>query len=208
MKTLMGDREVEYGYVAENLPYTNGEILFDLGCGKNANASRLALDRGYEVIAMDLQPINRIHNPNFQFVRGDFFDAQARIEFDVILNISSIEHFGLRRYGVKEYDEDADLRAMSRLRDWLKNDGEMYMTIPVGIDSVHAPWHRIYGYQRLPRLLEGYYILDERFWAKEEDNIYEEVDKDRALNEKPINKNEPATASYYALGGFTLRRKQ
>lgn len=210
-KTLMGDRNVEYGYVIDNLPYTNGERLFDLGCGVNASMSKIALERGYEVIAMDLQPIHRIYNPNFQFIRGDLFSAQARIEFDVILNVSSIEHFGLCRYGVQEYDADADLRGMGKLRDWMKGDGLMFLTIPVGVDDVHRPWHRIYGEERLPKLLEGYFTIDEQYWAKTDKDIYEEVDKEYAMSEVPVMRGERDILPerfYYALGAFTLRRKR
>jgi len=208
-KTLSGDRNIEYGYAWENLPYTHEAYLFDLGCGKSATMSIMALERGYNVIAIDLQPITTIHNPNFQFLCGDFFNVKTHIEFDWILNISSIEHFGLCRYGTKKYDENADLRAMAKLRNWLKDHGKMILTVPVGVDHVHRPWHRVYGTKRLPLLLDGYFILDEKYWAKTDDDEYHEVEKDYALSEtsefRGGNKN-PSLRCYYALGAFTLRR--
>jgi hypothetical protein len=76
----------------------------------------------------------------------------------------------------------------------------MVLTIPVGIDAVHAPNHRIYGDKRLPRLLEHWEIREESYWAKPTNGRFEPVTRERALAET-------GSASYYALGLFVVMRR-
>jgi len=51
---------------------------------------------------------------------------------------------------------DGDLDAMGILRELLAPGGRMILTIPVGRDQICGPYHRIYGEDRLPRLLDGF----------------------------------------------------
>jgi hypothetical protein len=168
--------------------------------------SKLALERGYTVIAIDLNPIYQIRHPNFSFICADFLKVEARVEFDWILNISTIEHFGLCRYGVEHYDEDADLRGMQKLRDWLR--GKMLLTVPVGVDEIHQPLHRVYGEQRLPKLLDGYVIEREEYFAKPYSDDYVRVGKEYALSDHSERYGDDANTNYYALGLFIVRRKE
>src|SRR5437763_231035 len=62
---------------------------------------------------------------------------------------------------------DGDLEAMSILGDALAPQGTMIMTVPVGQDLVCAPYHRIYGETRLPKLLAGCEIEEEQYWNKD-----------------------------------------
>ena len=75
--------------------------------------------------------------------------------------------------------------------------GRMVLTVPVGRDLVCSPLHRIYGPERLPRLLDGYTVQEEQYWRK--DDVWEPTDRETAL----------ATAgseSFYSLGLFVLGR--
>jgi hypothetical protein len=84
-------------------------------------------------------------------------------QFDRILCVSSIEHSGLGRYG-DPLDPDGDLKAMAGLRDMLNPAGILYLTVPIGADRVVFNLHRIYGPQRLPRLLLGWERLEIAGW--------------------------------------------
>jgi len=74
------------------------------------------------------------------------------------------------------------------------------MTVPVGQDLVCSPLHRIYGLDRLPRLLDGYGVEEQQFWQKRPGrSIWEQTDREAALATQ-------GSASFYALGLFVLTR--
>jgi len=163
---LTGDRQIVWSFVAGHIP-DGGRLALDFGCG-NAPLALVAALKGYQVLAIDLQPVQwSTESPLITFVQADInaFDFGGR-RFDVILNCSTVEHAGLAgRYGSSN-DPDADLKAMVRLRQLLAPAGRMLLTIPVGQDMVCAPLHRIYGSARLPQLLAGYRLEHAEFWMK------------------------------------------
>jgi hypothetical protein len=80
-------------------------------------------------------------------------------KFDALICISSIEHDGLNRYG-DPLNPNGDLDSMKIFKGYLKRDGLLYLSCPVGIDSVVWNWHRIYGQKRLPLLFSGWSLVD------------------------------------------------
>jgi SAM-dependent methyltransferase len=195
--TLIGDRDVEWAWCLGRLSSRPGRIL-DLGAGSGM-LSLAAAFRGHHVVSVDLEP------PSFHFDaaevdyrQGDFntmtFDDAA---FDQIINCSTIEHFGLGgRYG-SSADDQADLDAMAKLSRILRRDGDMLLTIPVGVDGVFAPRHRVYGEERLPRLLERFDVSDEVYWRKDAADRWRRAPRGDALRE-------PGSPTSYALGLFRL----
>lgn len=172
--------------------------MLDFGSG-NGMMALGAMFAGNDVVAVDLLPADYAFHPDrIEYVQGDFNELDfERSSFDQILNCSSIEHVGLAgRYGSPD-DPDGDLRAMEKMAGLLKPGGEMVLTIPVGLDAVHAPNHRIYGEERLPRLLEQWDVREERFWSKPTGPRFEPVSRATALAER-------GSASYYALGLFVV----
>ena len=79
-------------------------------------------------------------------------------KFDVILSISSFEHDGLGRYG-DPLNPNGDLQAMSNTKKMLKDNGLLFLAVPVGKDCLVWNAQRIYGKRRLPLLLNGWKIL-------------------------------------------------
>ncbi len=129
----------------------------------------------------------------------DIFDLGLAPEsLDLIINCSTIEHVGLGRYG-DEVTGDGDVKAMSILRSLLSARGTMLLTIPVGRDAVFMPPHRVYGSQRLPRLLDGFECLEKEFWVKDEHNRWVLIDEDAALKRTPRR-------TTWGLGCFMLKR--
>ena len=130
-------------------------------------------------------------------MQGDILTHDFGAErFDQILNCSSVEHVGLGgRYGSSDAP-DGDLDAMRTMGALLTGGGRMILTIPVGRDQVCAPQHRIYGEQRLPRLLDGYTPLEEQFWRKQGARWVPCERSDALATE--------GSASFYSLGLFVL----
>lgn len=198
---LTGDRDIEWSWVASQMPKGPGEAL-DFGPG-GSSLGLIAAEAGYNVTAVDQQLIAwPYHHPRLHFIQGNILKLQLpKNHFDLIINCSVIEHVGLAgRYGVTEGLINGDLDAMKRLKVLLKSEGLMLLTIPVGKDAVFSPLHRVYGEIRLPLLLDGYAIGKEQYWAKNTENRWIQVTKEEALNKVPQER-------LYGLGCFTLKRK-
>jgi SAM-dependent methyltransferase len=199
-RTLAGDRDVEWAWSMAHVLHSDvpGRLL-DLGAG-HGMLSLTAAFRGHTVVAVDLEATAFQFEANgIEYLRGDFNQmAFEPASFDQVINCSTIEHFGLAgRYG-SVADEDADLVAMERLADLLRPEGSMVLTIPVGRDGVFSPYHRVYGEERLPRLLDRFRIDREQYWAKPHDNRWTPVERVSALEQQ-------GSASFYALGLFVLK---
>lgn len=96
--------------------------------------------------------------PNFKTMTVTEFENDNTI-YDSAISISSIEHTGLGRYG-DPIDPDGDLKALSQHKDRIKPSGLCFLAVPIGNDRVEGNLHRVYGKDRLPKLLKGWKILD------------------------------------------------
>jgi hypothetical protein len=197
--TLRGERWVEWSFTLARLADGPGRTL-DFG----ADVGFLALaaaQRGHDVVALDRLPsaLDYTHE-RVRHVQADILDRPFRGErFDQIINCSSVEHVGLAgRYDSTDAP-DGDLEAMAHLRELLTNDGRMILTIPVGRDGVFRPLHRIYGQERLPRLLEGFRSDEDQYWHKTTGaDGWRQTDRASALATE-------GSGSYYSLGLLVLR---
>jgi SAM-dependent methyltransferase len=199
---LAGDREVEYSWIAANMPDGPGKAL-DFGCGTSW-LSLLAARRGFDVTAVDLTDVKWFYeHPHLKFSRGDLTDlALSPSSIDLIINCSSIEHVGLTgRYGITRANPDGDLAVMELLKDLIKPQKDMLLTIPVGQDHVFAPMHRVYGEGRLPQLLKGWDIIKSEYWGKSRGNQWQLWNESSALTQPPSD-------HYYGLGVYVLRRPE
>jgi SAM-dependent methyltransferase len=154
---------------------------------------------GNDVVAVDLEEEQYLFRGHrIEYRRGDFnkMDLDAGT-FDQVINCSSIEHVGLTgRYGSPD-QPDGDIVAMRKMAELLKPDGTMVLSIPVGLDGVYPPWHRVYGEDREGQLLAPFSVTAESYWAKLETEKYEPVDREKAFAQ-------PGSATYYALGLYVL----
>jgi len=196
---LSGDRDVEYAWISANMPLGPGRAL-DFGCGFG-HLGLAAAQRGFTVTALDLREIEWPYaHPGLEFTQKDLLElGRTEERFDLIINCSTVEHVGLAgRYGSPECP-DGDLEAMQWLLQLAQVGGTMLLTVPVGRDTVFRPLHRVYGRERLPRLLAGWTVVEKQFWTKSDTNKWGMVGQDEALAFEP-------TQSVYGLGCFVLRR--
>jgi SAM-dependent methyltransferase len=192
---LDGEKLLDWAWVCTNLPPGPKRAL-EIGPGKSPIIPAM-LSLGYEVTAIDnsIDPAGLIDG--FRFIRGDFTDFSSEQRFDVIVACSVIEHIGLAgRYNSNE-DVDGDLKAMLRIHHLLEPGGRLLITIPVGRDAVHKPWHRVYGRERLPRLFEGFTTVKSRFFEKQPGGPWFNTTQEKAL-ETPVN------IRRYSLGEMLL----
>ncbi len=195
---LDGEKIIDWGWICANLP-AGPKYALEIGCGESPVIPTM-LAHGYRVVGLDFNAkiAHQLGGLNgFNFVQGDFNSAQLEPGFDVIIACSALEHFGLSgRYGSSE-DPDGDIKAMRRIHSLLAPDGIAMLTIPVGQDVVHRPWHRVYGRQRLPLLFNNFRRLQSRFLVKQPWGPWHESTEDVALAQ-------PAVLQRYALGEFML----
>jgi SAM-dependent methyltransferase len=196
-RTLQGERDVEWAWTFAHLHRGPGRVL-DFGSGNGMLALGAAF-AGNHAIGIDLEEEQYLFGGHeIEYIRGDFNELEFEPQsFDQIINCSSIEHVGLAgRYGAPD-DADGDLRAMAKMAGLLKPGGDMVLSIPVGRDGVYAPWHRVYGEERLPRLLEHWEVRAETYWSKVDGEKYEPVARDEALRDQ-------GSATYYALALYVV----
>jgi SAM-dependent methyltransferase len=202
-----GERHVEWSFLSNEMPEGPGEAM-EFGC-ENAYMSLLAAQKGFHVIATDLQQQYFLwQHPNVEFLLGDFLKLKLpENHFDLLINCSSVEHVGIAgRYGIQAEQSEGDIEVMQKFARVLKPGGKLLMTAPCGQDAVMAPWCRVYGEKRLPRLLAAFETEKEAYWTKDSENRWTSVGRKEALSYVP--KNDPANphGCSYALGGFVLRK--
>ena len=198
-RSLQGDRSVEWAFCLARLADGPGTTL-DFGAD-GGFLSLAAAQRGHDVVALD--QITRsldYTDPRVVYRQADVLDGPLEGRtFDQVINCSSVEHVGLAgRYGSRD-EPDGDLRAMMILRERMAPDGRMLLTVPVGVDAVFPPLHRVYGRERLPRLLRGYAVEEEEFWVKPAGSHWTPGERESALSMI-------GSPSFYSLGLFVLRR--
>lgn len=193
---LDGEKFIDWAWICANLPRSPKKAL-EIGPGKSPIIPAMLL-LGYEVTAIDTSADTSKMISGFRFVYGDFQDFAAESEFDLIVLCSVVEHIGLSgRYNSKE-DTDGDLKAMRKIKSLLTRDGQVFLTIPVGSDIVHKPWHRVYGKRRLPQLLDGFEVVQSRYLMKQPWGPWQLTSQQEALSF-------PVDVQRYCLGEMILQ---
>jgi SAM-dependent methyltransferase len=156
----INERIVEVPFVAaimSRLPV--GARILDVGCAESPVSFSLAC-LGYEVTGIDLHPYPLAH-PRLTTVAGALEDWDAPDEqFDGVVCLSSLEHFGLGAYGELE-SEGLDSIAMQRITRLAKPGATLALTVPFGKYRV-TPLQRIYDMPAIKNLLNGWEIRDLR----------------------------------------------
>jgi len=196
---LQGEKELDYGWVASHVGHGPG-LALDVGCVKSPISSIL-VSMGYKVIGVDLRADIPYKLNGFSLIQGDFNRVDLPSEyFDIVVLCSTVEHIGLAgRYDNPDI-ADGDLMAMEKVHNILNPNGKCILTIPVGMDGVFSPWHRIYGRERMPKLMSGFTVIENRYFVKRALNLWCETDEDTALSYQ-------GSATRYALGQYVLANK-
>jgi len=194
---LVGEKEFQWAWVIENMGSAPGRVL-EIGCVESPLLVVMAC-LGFDTVGIDLRDaILPYEFPGLTFMKGDFNELSFEpASFDYVIMVSVVEHIGLAgRYGSAE-EPDGDLKAMRKAKQLMKPGARLALTIPVGLDTVFASWHRVYGRKRLPLLFEGYRVGKSRFFAKRPFGNWYEVDEESAMVF-------PATVERYAVGEYLL----
>jgi len=157
---LDGEKLIDWGWICAHLPREPKRAL-EIGSGKSPTIPAM-LALGYQVVAVDLCTDMSRQIEGFQLLLGDFNTLEIPAGFQVVVLCSVVEHVGLSGRFDSTEDAEGDLKAMQKVSSLLHPEGCVFLTIPLGQDVVHRPWHRVYGRDRLPRLLEGFEVVKSR----------------------------------------------
>ena len=116
----------------------------------------ILLAYGAHPTTIEYNKIISLH-PGLKVLTVAEFEAKPEL-FDAIVSISSYEHDGLGRYG-DPINPNGDLIAMEKTKKMLKEDGLLFLAVPIGKDRLVWNAHRIYGHLRLIVLLHGWEIV-------------------------------------------------
>ncbi|NOZ23082.1 MAG: class I SAM-dependent methyltransferase [Planctomycetes bacterium] len=155
-------RDAEDRFCWFNIEGSGLRILDVGGCG-----SMLALtlaQAGHRVTVIDVRGYPDRHK-NLEALAGSFLESDLPSQqFDVIILLSSLEHFGFGGYGDAPGD-DADFLAIKEVRRVLKERGVCLLTVPYsGEDKIVPGCERWYSRERLGRILDGFRIEIEEYW--------------------------------------------
>ena len=205
--TIWGERNVEWSFLCREMPYGPGKAI-EFGC-EEGYMSLTAAQKGFDVVANDIQGQKFAwQHPLVTFQKGDFRKLTfPSNHFDLAINCSSVEHVGVAgRYGIESNEEDGDIEVMNQFAQILKPEGLLLMTAPCGRDNVLAPWCRVYGCKRLPRLMRPFTVEKEEYWIKNVENQWVQSSRESALNVQPRHNPSDPHQCAYALGCFVLRK--
>ncbi len=119
---------------------------------------------GFRAVHQDVHPLS-FDYPGVENIVCDVIDLANQCEpesFDAISMICAMEHFGLGRYGDK-MDASGDFKAVEYLEPLLKIGGILVVTVPFGPPALVYNTHRVYNYQRLKIIFEGFEIVEEKY---------------------------------------------
>jgi hypothetical protein len=167
----VNERIVETTFVlAEAVARTpQGGRILDLGCSESLIAYELA-SFGFDVVGVDLNEYPLKH-PNLRTITSSLEtieDDELR-DFDTIVCLSAIEHFGLGAYGEDPNEGRADIEALERLADLSGSDTSLILTTPFG-EPLVSEFQRVYDEPGLEELLDAWHVLERRFAKQTEDS--------------------------------------
>lgn len=159
-QVLVNERIVEYAQILRWLQ-PQGAVL-DIGCVSSRLPIQMA-SLGYTVHGLDVRPYGFTH-PNFTFHQVDLFRWTPPRLFDIILLVSTIEHFGIGGYGDAKLNE-ADIEAVKKISEWLAPGGQLLVSLPYGKAEITAK-HRIYDQPRLALLFRQFEWVEQAYFQR------------------------------------------
>lgn len=104
--------------------------------------------------------------------KGDFVTISINELYDVVMFLSSLEHFPQCTEGDLVYRENEDRKGYLKALNILNEKGKIILTIPFG-KNVWQPYHQNYDMSAILKLTEGSKILEVFTYKLSQDNYWE-----------------------------------
>ncbi len=114
----VGDAEGYIGYILSR----RGFEYFGSDLRGQLHSYEETLDRAFDVVNLG----------KYKHIQGDFVTLKTEGTVDIVIALSSLEHFGLQTYGELVNDRLYDVKAMKKIWDILQPGGVAYITVPFG----------------------------------------------------------------------------
>jgi SAM-dependent methyltransferase len=156
-------KEYECGFAASCLAAHPPALLLDIGSYRDFV---LGLSAAYKVVSLDVREAPKISDNETVVASDARALAFPANHFDAIVSLSSIEHFGLGRYG-DEFDLEGDSKAMNEMKRCLKPGGDLVFstTLTAGQPCLVYNMHRIYSHAMLNALCAPLECVRETFYS-------------------------------------------
>ncbi|GFI16227.1 hypothetical protein IMSAGC009_01391 [Lachnospiraceae bacterium] len=117
---------------------------FDIGSRIDGFIAHLVV-AGIQVDLMDIRPL-KVEIPNVGFIKTDATRLQEIPDKSIVSlsALSSLEHFGLGRYG-DSVDPNACFDAFASIQRVMKNGGRVYLSLPIGQEHLEFNAHRVFS---------------------------------------------------------------
>ncbi len=179
-----GDKDYFYSTRMVELPFLFRNVapppkkLLDIGCVESVASVQLSM-LGYDVTGIDIRNYYYKHK-NFKFIKDDFNRHKFSEKFDVVVDISAIEHFGLHTFSNLELDFDADKKAIKKIYSLLRPGGQFIFTAPFGVHELIGSFQRVYSNDDIKEMFGGFKIANAQYFYVKGSKTIEEVSLDRA----------------------------
>lgn len=178
---MIDDSFWESTWVASRIRENNPKMHFDIGSRLNGFLS-IIISMGIPLVVIDV----RTFPVEIEGMTTIVDDATTLSQFDddsieSISAVSSLEHFGLGRYG-DPIDPEACFKCFKNLQKKMKIGGKLYMTVPVGEEKVCFNAHRVFNPLTIVNEFNEMTLLEFSFIS--EGKINRNIDVNAFANEK------------------------
>ena len=137
---------------------------------------------------------------NVEFHQADITDKNFNLinYCDSLSCLHALEHFGLGRYG-DEVNINAHLSGLENLYKMLKENGKIYISVPIGPQRIEFDAHRVFSIKYLLDQFENKFRMDAFSYIDDNNNLFENVE----LEQKNVKSNFSCT---YGCGIFEMTK--
>ena len=138
--------------------------ILDVG-GAESRLSKFLAEQGFDVYVIDIREDDY---GSARFIKANILEYDfPEGFFDIIVAISTVEHVGLPCYGQELIDRDGDVKALRKLKSWLRSGGLLLLTLPFGVPHHPPDFERVYNLETLRSrvLFVGWDVVECRFYC-------------------------------------------
>lgn len=179
--------------VASLIHESNPERHIDVGSRIDGFVAHVAAFRAIEVL--DFRPLTSCGHKQIKFMQADLMSIDKHLYeiTDSLSCLHALEHFGLGRYG-DPVNPDGHMKGFINLHKMLKHGGKLYISFPIGVNSVYFNAHRVFEPREILSWSNGLFTL-ERF---------DYVDDQGDLHQNQSLENVPSFN--YGCGIYTMKK--
>jgi len=185
-------------FVAQKIFHNKPQKHIDIGSRLDGFVAHVASFREIEVF--DIRPL-LCRSKNIIFKRVDMMKPLNKKYLDYADSISCIhalEHFGLGRYGDSICTEGF-ANGLLNIIDMLKNNGLLYLSVPVGLERVEFNSHRILDPIKVVDFCRIHKLTLQKFYIVEDGTVHKRKNSIKALK--------LVSTKRYALGTFMFKKQ-